>query len=162
MSDVPERAGRALDGHASLAARDDGAWETTTTPFDATVVPEPTDGSEVSYRVTVQVPMLDAVTVDDVAPVVEDGWYETFELRVVDVDGVTRGAHEEPVVSREAATVTVEATVTDVDAGRAADDAVAIAEFVEGTYVQGIIPGYDYTDPVESLLDQARQTGGSY
>jgi hypothetical protein len=161
MSELPDRAGRALGDHASLAAREDGTWEATTTPFDATVVPEPSDGSEVVYRVVVRVPTLDAVTTDDVAPVVEEGWYETFELRVVDVGGVTRGTHEDPTVGREAETVTVEATVSDSDAGRAADDAVAIVDFVEGTYVQGVIPGYDYTDPVQSLLDRARQTGGT-
>ena len=33
-------------------------------------------------------------------------------------------------------------------------------DFVEGTYVQGVIPGYEYTEPVSDLLSAARQQGG--
>ncbi|MEF8975818.1 MAG: DUF5813 family protein, partial [Halapricum sp.] len=33
-------------------------------------------------------------------------------------------------------------------------------EYVEGTYVEGAVPGYDYEPPVADLLNQA-QSGGS-
>ena len=39
---------------------------------------------------------------------------------------------------------------------RAVEDAAALVEYVEGTYVQGVIPGYEYGDPVAGLLDRAR------
>ncbi|MFB6305150.1 MAG: DUF5813 family protein, partial [Haloferacaceae archaeon] len=32
---------------------------------------------------------------------------------------------------------------------------------VEGTYVQGIIPGYEYTEPVASVLSEARRAAGA-
>jgi ATP phosphoribosyltransferase len=41
----------------------------------------------------------------------------------------------------------------------AADIAKAFVEYVEGTYVEGVIPGYEYADPVAGLRQRARQTG---
>jgi len=35
-----------------------------------------------------------------------------------------------------------------------------VIDFVEGTYVQGIIPGYEYTGVVDELISAARQQGG--
>jgi hypothetical protein len=50
--------------------------------------------------------------------------------------------------------------ITDLDERRGVDDAAAFINYVEGTYVQGIIPGYDYREPVARLLDRARQDAG--
>jgi hypothetical protein len=106
------------------------------------------------------VPTLSATTADEVADVVEDGWTETFELRVVDVGGVTRGEHEfDPVVTVEEEQIAVEFELTDINERRGVNDAGALIDFVEGTYVQGVIPGYEYADPVAGLLSAARQQG---
>ncbi|MFC7158105.1 DUF5813 family protein [Halomarina halobia] len=46
------------------------------------------------------------------------------------------------------------------DAERAPDVAKALAEYAEGTYVEGIVPGYTYRPPVSELLARAQQSGG--
>ncbi len=47
----------------------------------------------------------------------------------------------------------------DIDERRGVDDAGALINFVEGTYAQGIIPGYEYTEPATRLIENARRTG---
>jgi hypothetical protein len=96
------------------------------------------------------------------ADIVVDGWYETLERRVTDVGSIFRTSRElTPTVTRDDDSVVVEAAFTDRNVDRGVDDASAFIDFVEGTYVQGIIPGYTYTDPVAGLLDQAREAAGS-
>ena len=46
------------------------------------------------------------------------------------------------------------------DPSRAADIAKTLIEYVEGTYVEGVIPGYEYESPVADLLDRASQGEG--
>lgn len=170
MSDLPDRALRAFRHHDAFDA--DGAdaddrFVATSTPFDGVVAAEPGEGGEIGFEVTVRVPMLDEVTEDEVAPVVEDGWYETFERRIGGIGGgVIAGDHTpDPAVetlTRDGTRVAeVVATFEDIDPKRGVDDAAAIVDFVEGTYVQGVIPGYDYTDPVAGILAEARRAGGS-
>jgi hypothetical protein len=161
MSEVPDRVRRAFRDHASFERVDENTYESVTTPFEGVVGVEPTEGGRIRYDVTVRVPMLGEVTEDEVADVVEEGWYETFELRVVDVAGVTRGEHEiEPEVREENRQAVVEMCFEDINERRAVDDAGALVDYVEGTFVQGIIPGYRYTEPVSSILNRAYQSGG--
>ena len=160
MSELLDRADSAFSTHDSFERDGDDAWVSTTTAFDGRVGLGTTDEGRLWLDVTVRVPVLSAVTVDEVADVVEDGWTETFERRVVDVGGVVRGDHEfDPDVNRDGETITVTFEVVDVDGRRAVDDAGALIDFVEGTYVQGVIPGYEYTDPVAGLLSAAHQQG---
>ena len=159
VDDATERARRAFRSHGSFEPTDD-AYENVTTPFDATVAVAESDGGRARFEVTVRAPSLDAAVSEDVAPVVEDGWFETFELRVEDVGGVTRSDDVETDVGRVGDEIVVEMTYEDIDARRGADDANALVNFVEGTYVQGIIPGYEYTDPVSGLVSSARDTAG--
>ena len=102
-----------------------------------------------------------AVAGETVAPVVQEGWLETFELRVADVGGVTRLEPTEPDVSIDAATevVVVETSLPADRPAVAADDAKAVVDFVEGTFVEGIIPGYTYREPVSGLIERARSAG---
>lgn len=145
---------REFETHGQFEGHDD-AFVPTTTDFDATATVE-----DDAVRVTVEVPTLDAVVEGEtVADVVEEGWFETFELRVVDVDGVTYAdTVEEPTVEREDETVTVE-TVVEARPGNAADDALAVANFVEGTWFEGIIPGYDYVPKVQAMRERAHHEG---
>lgn len=160
MSDVSGRVRRAFDDHDSFEQVDEETFESTTTPFDGRVsVSE--DGAEITFDVEVRVPMLDAVVEDDVADVVEDGWYETFALRSEDIGGVTKVERDLSVdVRREDEEAVIETSFTDVNERRGADDAGAVIDYVEGTYVQGVIPGYEYTDPVASLISRATETAG--
>lgn len=159
--DVPDRVGRAFRDHASFEQVDERTFESVATAFEGRVSVAPADDGHIEYAVQIRVPMLDAVVDGDVAPVVEDGWYETFALRVEDIGGVTRVDRDlEPTVYRDGDEAVVEVTLVDIDERRGVDDAGAVIDYVEGTYVQGIIPGYDYTDPATGLIDHARETAG--
>jgi len=180
MSDLPDRAQRAFRSHDAFEPGDistdrdetrsgDAAdrFVATATPFEGVVVADAAEGGKIGFTVTVRVPMLDEVTEDDVAPVVEEGWYETFERRIGSIGGgVIAGDHTpdpavETVTHDGTRVAEVVATFADIDPNRGVDDAAAIVDFVEGTYVQGVIPGYDYTDPVAGILAEARRAGGS-
>ncbi|MFW5911775.1 MAG: DUF5813 family protein [Halolamina sp.] len=169
MSELPDRAGRAFRGHDAFAPAEDAAdrFVATSTPFEGVVDAEPGDGGRIEFTVTVRVPMLDEVTEDDVAPVVEEGWYETLKRRLDSVGGGVIAGDHEPSPTVESVTrdgtrvAEVTATFEDIDPRRGVDDAAALIDFVEGTFVQGVIPGYDYTDPVAGILAEARRAGGS-
>jgi hypothetical protein len=159
MTEGTGRAARAVARHDAFERVGESRFASTTTAFDATVTTGETDGKAV-FDVRIRIPTLSAVVVDGVAPVVEEGWVETFELRVGDVDGVTAADRNlEPSVRREDGTMFVEVTVVDLNERRGVDDVAAVIDYVEGTYVQGIIPGYDYTEPVTELIDRARAGG---
>lgn len=162
MSELPGRVGRAFRDHAAFEEVETGRYESVTTPFEGVVNVDVVDDGRLQFHVTVRVPLLDEVTEDHVADVVEDGWYETFALRVEDIGGVTAAGHDlEPTVERTGRQAVITVSFADINERRGADDAGAVIDYVEGTFVQGIIPGYEYTDPVTSLIDTARQSGGS-
>lgn len=151
---VDERSESTERGAGSEATRErvDGAFVPTTIDWDAEADVE--DG-EVAIEVTL--PTLDAVTEDDVADVVEDGWYDTFERRVVDADSVTLATNVDVTsVDREGGEIIVEIRLTP-RSGKAADDALALINFAEGTWFEGIIPGYDYTETVQEMRQRAAQ-----
>ena len=159
-AELPDRVRRAFGDHGSFE-RDGDGWVSTTTAFDGRVRAEPAEEGRVRFTVVVRVPALSAVTADEVADVVEDGWADTFERRVVDVGGVTRTDREfDPAVEFDGDEIAVTYALTDINERRGVDDAGALIDFVEGTYVQGVIPGYEYTAPVSDLLSAARQQGG--
>lgn len=155
-----ERAERALEDHGAFD-REDGAFATSTTAADACVRLDETD-SGVVYRVTVRVPTIDAVVAGEtVAPVVQDGWFETFARRLEDVDGATVVDPAPPTAELDEAAgeVVVRTTVEPDRPGEAADDVKVIVDFVEGTFVEGLIPGYTYREPASGLLERARSSG---
>jgi hypothetical protein len=160
MTETSGRVARAFRDHDSFERVDEERFESTTTTFDAIVEAGERDG-RIDYVVRVRAPSLSAAADGDVATVVEEGWLETFELRVADADGVVRGDHAlDPTVDLTGEDIVVEFAFTDINERRGVDDAAALINYVEGTYVQGIIPGYEYVDPVAGLVDQARRAGG--
>ena len=115
MSPAPDGLARAVDSHRAFDPESDAetTFVSTTTAFDGVVDAESTDDG-VSFAVTVTVPMLSTVTDDDLAPIVEDGWYETFERRVTDVGAIFRIERElTPAVSHDGSEADVTATLTD-------------------------------------------------
>jgi hypothetical protein len=62
-------------------------------------------------------------------------------------------------VDRRGLEVRVTFEFTWPDADRAVAIAKTLVEYVEGTYVEGIVPGYSYEPPVADLISQA-ETGG--
>ena len=159
MTTLPDRVERAFADHGSFEAVEEGVFESTTIPFEGTVRVRGVDPTTV--EVTVHAPMLSEAVAEDeeVAPIVEKDWFETFDRRMEDAHmPMGREPELDPAVEEEAGQLVVEATLTDPDPSRVADDARAFIEYVEGTYVEGIVPGYEYDDPVDGLLDQARRT----
>ncbi|GAB3020911.1 DUF5813 family protein [Natronobiforma cellulositropha] len=158
---LPDAVERALDAHEAFERVDDG-YALSTSVFETTVTATPADEpKDGRVRVSVTLPTLDAaVEGETVAPVVEDGWFETLERRLVDVFTVAKTeTYEAPVVERTGRTVTVVLTYDAWDAKTGVADAKALAEFVEGTFAQGIIPGYTYRGPARELLENAQSRG---
>ena len=169
-----ETVDRAFRQHPAFEKTDDGEYEATTTPFEGVVTaaadadePKSESASGASeYRVVVRAPVLDAVVEGEtVADVVQTGWFETLERRLADVHTVAEtDTATAPEIRREGEEVVVAVEFARADSERAAEDAKAIIDFVEGTWVQGIIPGYDYGEPAAGLLERATQNyddGGS-
>jgi len=156
MTALLESAERSLAEHGAFEDREEG-YAVTTTAFDATVQASPA-GDAVAYRVAVTVPTLDAaVAGETVAPVVREGWFETFERRIEHPGGATRVDPGTPLVALDldAGEVRVEITFETSNPARGTEDAKALVDFVEGTYLQGIVPGYDYREPVAGLIERA-------
>lgn len=157
----PESLVAALEDHGAFERGATG-FDCTTTPFDVTVTGDPApEGREATVYVTVVVPTLDAaVPGESVAEIVELDWFETFDRRVSDVGTVLESADvSEPSVEREGEHVVFDLAFRAWTADVAVADAKAAVDFVEGTYVQGVIPGYDYGEPVSGLLARARSHG---
>ncbi len=160
MSDeIPDRAAAALRHHEAVEERD-GRYGIDSTVFDATVSASEA-GDRHRWTVTVTVPSLAAATSDPVGDAVAEGWFDTFERRLSDAPKATRAPLdlERLTVERRGIDVVVIFEFTWDGPGRAVDIAKTLVEYVEGTYVEGTIPGYTYEPPVTDLLSQA-DTGG--
>ncbi|GGN92687.1 DUF5813 family protein [Haloarcula pellucida] len=161
MTDVPADVERVFDDRDGFVAGGDG-YALETTRFDGRVTASEGEAWKTDYEVTVRAPSLQAATADEVGPAVADGWFETFERRLEDAPKSTRVAVEldEYTVERDGEDVVVTYRFSLGGEREAADAAKAFVEYVEGTYVEGIVPGYDYVGTVADLLDSA-STGGS-
>lgn len=161
MTEFPDSVERAF-GHHDAFERDGDAYVVQTTAFEGRVTA--VDGPKYysAYTVTVRVPTLPAATADEVGDAVTDGWFETLERRLEDAPQATRADVELGTfdVERDGEDVYVTYGFEWGDADRAADIAKTFVEYVEGTYVEGVIPGYEYVSPVEDLIDTASQEGG--
>jgi len=154
LDDVRE----AFEAHTGYDVAADHAV-VTTTPFNNNVTVEETDVDwSQRYVVRVVVPTLSAVVKEVVGPAVVDGWFETLERRLEDAPMATRANVELDTfdVQRTDETVEITYAFTSGSESQAPDIAKALVEYVEGTYVEGIVPGYDYQPPVAGLLDQAQ------
>jgi hypothetical protein len=148
---MPNRDPSGFTEHEAFTSTETG-FALTTVAFTAHATPA--DGG---VTVTVQVPSLAAATVDEIAPIVADDWRRTLRRRLEDAPGAlpARPALEEFAVTQRDTQLEV---IYQLSPG-SADIAKAAAEYVEGTYVQTIIPGYEYEPPVSGLLASARASG---
>jgi len=158
--DVPERAARAFAGHDAFE-RDGDGFRVTTTRFEGRVTARETDDWALAYTLTVRAPTLDSAVEGDVGTAVLDGWFDTYERRLEDAPKATRADVELSgfEVREEAGDAVAEFTFEFGNADRAPGVAKAFAEYVEGTYAEGIVPGYDYRGVVAELLGDAASTG---
>jgi hypothetical protein len=148
------RTDRAFEKHDAFERRGEAEATATATPFDATATAE---GDPTRYEVRVDLPSIETVVEGSVGDAVAEGWYETLSLRLADAYDVARVADGDVEVERHADAVRVTLSFVADPPERAVDDAAALVDYVEGTYVQGVIPGYEYADPVAGLIADARQ-----
>ncbi|MFB6137879.1 MAG: DUF5813 family protein [Halobacteriaceae archaeon] len=148
----------AFDAHEDFARREDGVYDVTTATFEARAI---VGGRRV--EVVCELPTIDAAVADETVPeVVGRGWFETFERRVEGVASAVATDDVDPVTLTLAGdTVVAESTLGTDDPADAADDALAVVNFVEGTWFQGVIPGYDYVPAVQSRREAALARGGT-
>ncbi|RQG91382.1 hypothetical protein EA462_05260 [Natrarchaeobius halalkaliphilus] len=161
MTTVPPAIEQELESHDAFDQSDED-YTLTTTVFDTTVTAVDTNSGRGSrFLITVTLPTLDAAVANEtVAPVVEDGWFETLERRLEDAFTVSHtDTHEKPTVDRDATDVRVTLEYVAGNARDGVEDAKALIEYVEGTFAQGIIPGYDYRGEAETLLGNAQSRG---
>jgi len=158
---MPDSAARAFERHDAFERTDDGAFELTTSTFGGRVMAAETGSDQVAYTITVSVPTLDAATADEVGDAVSKGWLDTLERRLEDAPQATRAdvALAGFDVAAEDGEVFVTFQFEWGDASRAAEVAKTFAEYVEGTYVESVVPGYDYEGAVADLLSSASQHG---
>jgi len=159
---VPESARNAFENHESIKVADDG-FEIETTVFDGYVTASEGPDWKHTYTVTVYVPTLQGATADEVGQAVLDGWQETLERRLEDVSKSTRASVElyDFDVERLDEELQITYTFEWGNEDRAAEIAKTFVEYTEGTYVEGIVPGYEYEPPVSDLLANASTEGKS-
>lgn len=158
--DIPDAALTALRRHAAVEEAA-GEFRIDSTVFESAVSASPADGGAHRWTVTVTVPGLSAATSDPVGKAVAEGWFETFKRRLMDAPMATRAPLELETLEVERSGLDVVVTfifIWDVP-HPAVDLAKTLVEYVEGTYVEGTIPGYTYEPPVSDLLSAA-DTGG--
>lgn len=160
--DIPAAARDALDEHPAFESQN-GGFTITTTAFDSVVTPNGMDDERISYTVTVRVPTLEAATADEVGDAVGADWLRTLTRRLEDAPAATRKdvTLDSFTVEQQHGEVRIEYAFTWGNPAGAADIAKTLVEFVEGTYVEGIVPGYEYEPPVADLLASATQGGKS-
>ncbi|WP_284010277.1 DUF5813 family protein [Haloarcula pelagica] len=161
MTDVPDDVADVFERRDTFVAGGDG-YAVETTSFEGHVTASEGEKWRTDYEVTVRAPTLQAATADEVGGAVAGGWFDTFERRLEDAPKSTRATVEldEYTVERDGEEVVVTYRFSLGSESQAADVAKAFVEYVEGTYVEGIVPGYSYVGVVADLMDSA-STGGS-
>mgnify|MGYP006281600095 CR=1 FL=1 len=156
--EIPDSAREAFEAHEKIAATEEG-YAIETTVFDGFVRASEGPDWKHTYTVTVFVPTLSAATAEAVGPAVEDGWRDTLERRLEDAPQSTRSNVDLHALDVEETDEELQITFTFEwgDPDRAAAIAKTFVEYVEGTYVEGIVPGYEYESPVADLLSNASQ-----
>lgn len=154
---LPESVRAAVD-QTDATSREAGGFTVTTTVFDAHVTVE-----ESIYTVTIRVPTINSASADEIGPAVATDWRRTLERRLRDAPQATRSQVDldEYGVEYENGTARIEYRFSWDDPSQAVQIAKTFVEYVEGTYVEGVIPGYEYEPPVSDLLADATQSGDS-
>lgn len=151
----------AVRSHDAFESQTDG-YQVTTSAFDSTVITTQQDES-FQFTVAISVPHIRVATVEEVGPTVATDWFETFERRLEEAPNATRKTVEldEFDVTETSSSAEIVYRFSRVSPTSGLDIAKTLTEFVEGTYVEGVIPGYEYTGAVADLLGAASQGGES-
>ena len=155
--DVPKAVATAFDRHEAYERSGD-QFVLTTVAFDGEIAVVGTE-ERTRYLVAVHAPTLQAATADHVGEAVASGWLETLERRLEEAPKATRASVDlvDFGVEQLGDQVRVEYTFEWGGPDRAAEIAKTFVEYVEGTYVEGVVPGYEYEPPVSDLIAGASQ-----
>jgi hypothetical protein len=150
---------RAFERHGAYT-RDGEGFVISTTACEGRVTA--VEGAAPVYTVTVRVPHIQAVTTDAVGEAVAEGWFDTLHRRLAEAPKATRADVDLATfeIERDGEDVFVTYGFEWADPDRAAGIAKTFVEYVEGTYVEGVVPGYEYESPVADLLERASQGEG--
>jgi hypothetical protein len=156
MTDIPSEVADVFDARDTFVAGGD-RYAIETTRFEGYVTAREGHEWRTTYMVTVKAPTLDAATADEVGDAVRSGWFETLERRLEDAPKATRVAVDldEFSLERDGGDIVVTYQFSLGGEREAADVTKAVVEYVEGTYVESIIPGYEYVGVVAELLQSA-------
>ena len=147
----------ALEDHPAIEPADDG-YRVTTADLENEIT--------LAYGevvVTVTMPDLGAVVVDDdPADVVIEGWFDALGRHLSDgYDVITSEPAAEAAITHGTSTVEVTYRLEGTSPEAVTTDAKALVDYVVGSYLQSAIPGYEYGEPMNSLLGRARSRGQS-
>ncbi len=161
MTAFPDPVARELEAHDAFEPADNDTYRLTTTVFEATVIASDAEGKrDGEFTVTVSLPTLDAAVANEaVASVVEDGWFETLERRLEDVFSVAHTYTRRSYRRTRHRVGHGHARVSRLGRCGGRRRRQSLIEFVEGTYAQGIIPGYKYRGAAATLLENAQTQG---
>lgn len=153
---------RAFERHETYTEADgDKEFVVETTVFDSHVGVAG-DSDEAVYTLTIHTPTLQSAVEEDVGPNLLDGWFETLERRVEDAPTAIRGDIELTAAVQSddgQAIITLQFPFDRPE--RAPSVVKAMTEYVEGTYVEGVVPGFTYRPPVSKLLNSATHSEGT-
>lgn len=153
---IPDEAREAFESHDWIVKTEEG-FAVETTVFDGFVTASEGPDWKHTYTVTVYVPTIGEAAADSVGDAVEDGWQETLERRLEDAPKATRAQVQLHRFDIDSLGEELQITYTFEwgEPSRATAIAKTFVEYVEGTYVESIIPGYEYEPPVADLLSSA-------
>lgn len=137
-------------------------YRITSSPFTVLARFEPGESDTIEFVAEARLPSLEAAVADEsISDALLEGWAEPMERRLADVEQATAlsGVRVECRWDRQefVATFRFRRPAT---APAPTDELRALAGYVEGTYLQGTIPGYSYRAPVDDLLETARERAG--
>ncbi|MFC7026479.1 DUF5813 family protein [Halomicroarcula sp. GCM10025324] len=161
MTDAPDEVTRPFEQHDAFVPAGDG-YAVETTQFSGHVAASEGETWRTDFEVTVRAPSLQAATADDIGDAVADGWFETLERRLEDAPMATRVSVDldDYAVERDGEEIVVTYRFSLGNASQGPAVSKAFVEYVQGTYVEGIVPGYDYVGVVADLMNDA-STGES-
>lgn len=146
-----------VEQHAGFKA------ETTGYQYDRTPFENHLHVTADKIELQIELPTLDTVVADQSVPdVVEEGWQSTLRRRLGNVSHALptdRSIEPEWKANDRVITVTYRFVPTRRD--QPTEEIIAVYDFVEGTYLQGIIPGYEYNDPIAGMIAKASARGDS-
>jgi hypothetical protein len=130
----------------------EGLFTSKTTVFDAKLEINIIEKG-IEFRVEMEVPTIDSIVLEEVEPIIKEGWLETFSLRLEDIGGAVQNKFDSVEIElKNEKKVVIIIEFSSESINRGIGDAKAIVDYIEGTYREGIIPGFKYDKMVADLI----------